>query len=45
MDDETAVFAEPVAAACRIFEQMTVEARARVKLWATAAWAWSWRRC
>jgi alcohol dehydrogenase len=30
MDDETAVFAEPVAAACRIFEQMTVDPRARV---------------
>ncbi len=32
MDDETAVFAEPVAAACRIFEQMTVEPRARVAI-------------
>ena len=30
MDDETAVFAEPVAAACRIFEQMAVDERARV---------------
>ena len=30
MDDETAVFAEPVAAACRIFEQMTVDPSARV---------------
>jgi threonine dehydrogenase-like Zn-dependent dehydrogenase len=30
MDDETAVFAEPVAAACRIFEQMTVEASDRI---------------
>ena len=30
MDDETAVFAEPVAAACRIFEQMAVDKRARV---------------
>jgi threonine dehydrogenase-like Zn-dependent dehydrogenase len=30
MDDETAVFAEPVAAACRIFEQMAVDPRARV---------------
>ena len=30
MDDETAVFAEPVAAACRIFEQMTVDPHARV---------------
>jgi len=32
MDDETAVFAEPVAAACRIFEQMTVDSRARVAI-------------
>jgi threonine dehydrogenase-like Zn-dependent dehydrogenase len=30
MDDETAVFVEPTAAACRIFEQMTVDSRARV---------------
>ena len=30
MDDETAVFAEPVAAACRIFEQMTIAPEARV---------------
>ncbi len=30
MDDETAVFAEPVAAACRIFEQMTVDPSASV---------------
>ena len=30
MDDETAVFVEPVAAACRIFEQMTVDEHARV---------------
>jgi threonine dehydrogenase-like Zn-dependent dehydrogenase len=30
MDDETAVFAEPVAAACRIFEQMAVDDRAHV---------------
>ena len=30
MDDETAVFAEPVAAACRIFEQMTRRLGARV---------------
>ena len=32
MDDETAVFAEPVAAACRIFEQMTVAPMARVAI-------------
>jgi threonine dehydrogenase-like Zn-dependent dehydrogenase len=32
MDDDTAVFAEPVAAACRIFEQMTVDSRARVAI-------------
>ena len=32
MDDETAVFAEPVAAACRIFEQMTVDPQARVAI-------------
>ena len=30
MDDETAVFVEPVAAACRIFEQMAIDDRARV---------------
>ena len=30
MDDETAVFAEPVAAACRIFEQMAVAPGASV---------------
>jgi threonine dehydrogenase-like Zn-dependent dehydrogenase len=30
MDDETAVFVEPVAAACRIFEQMAVDSGARV---------------
>ena len=30
MDDDTAVFAEPVAAACRIFEQMTIAPEARV---------------
>jgi threonine dehydrogenase-like Zn-dependent dehydrogenase len=30
MDDDTAVFAEPVAASCRIFEQMRVDDRARV---------------
>ncbi len=32
MDDDTAVFAEPVAAACRIFEQMRVDARAHVAI-------------
>ncbi len=32
MDDETAVFTEPVAAACRIFEQMAVDDRARVAI-------------
>jgi len=32
MDDETAVFAEPVAAACRIFEQMAVAPDARVAI-------------
>jgi threonine dehydrogenase-like Zn-dependent dehydrogenase len=32
MDDETAVFVEPVAAACRIFEQMTVDPQARVAI-------------
>ena len=32
IDDETAVFVEPVAAACRIFEQMGVERRARVAI-------------
>ena len=32
MDDETAVFVEPVAAACRIFEQMTVDRAARVAI-------------
>jgi threonine dehydrogenase-like Zn-dependent dehydrogenase len=32
MDDETAVFAEPVAAACRIFEQIAVDTRARVAI-------------
>ena len=32
MDDETAVFAEPVAAACRIFKQMTVDPEARVAI-------------
>jgi alcohol dehydrogenase len=32
MEDETAVFAEPVAAACRIFEQMRVDGRARVAI-------------
>lgn len=30
MDDETAVFVEPTAAACRILEQMTIDDRARV---------------
>ena len=30
VDDDTAVFAEPVAAACRIFEQMTIAPEARV---------------
>jgi threonine dehydrogenase-like Zn-dependent dehydrogenase len=30
IDDETAVFVEPVAAACRIFEQMSIDDRARV---------------
>jgi alcohol dehydrogenase len=30
VDDDTAVFVEPVAAACRIFEQMRVDDRARV---------------
>jgi threonine dehydrogenase-like Zn-dependent dehydrogenase len=30
MDDETAVFVEPTAAACRILEQMTVDIGARV---------------
>ena len=30
MDDETAVFVEPVAAACRIFEQIRIEPRERV---------------
>ena len=30
VDDDTAVFAEPVAAACRIFEQMTIAPDARV---------------
>jgi alcohol dehydrogenase len=30
IDDETAVFVEPTAAACRIFEQMTIDDRARV---------------
>ena len=32
MDDDTAVFTEPVAAACRILEQMTVDPRARVAI-------------
>ena len=32
MDDDTAVFAEPVAAACRIFEQMSVARDARVAI-------------
>jgi alcohol dehydrogenase len=32
MDDETAVFVEPVAAACRIFEQMAVAPHARVAI-------------
>jgi threonine dehydrogenase-like Zn-dependent dehydrogenase len=30
VDDETAVFVEPVAAACRIFEQMSIDDLARV---------------
>jgi threonine dehydrogenase-like Zn-dependent dehydrogenase len=30
VDDVTAVFAEPVAAACRIFEQLAIDDRARV---------------
>jgi threonine dehydrogenase-like Zn-dependent dehydrogenase len=30
LDDESAVFVEPVAAACRIFEQMPVDAASRV---------------
>jgi threonine dehydrogenase-like Zn-dependent dehydrogenase len=30
MDDETAVFVEPTAAACRILEQVTIDAGARV---------------
>lgn len=30
IDDESAVFVEPVAAACRIFEQMSIDDRARV---------------
>jgi len=30
IDDETAVFVEPVAAACRIFEQLTVDSGGRV---------------
>jgi len=32
IDDDTAVFAEPVAAACRIFEQMSVAPDARVAI-------------
>ena len=32
MDDDTAAFAEPVAAACRIFEQMRVDSGARVAI-------------
>ena len=32
VDDDTAVFAEPVAAACRIFEQMTIAPEARVAI-------------
>ena len=30
LDDETAVFVEPTAAACRLFEQMSIDAGARV---------------
>ena len=45
MDDDTAVFAEPVAAACRIFEQMRVDPARAWRSWATAGWACSWRRC
>ncbi len=46
LDDETAVFVEPTAAACRVIEQVEIGGRTRVgSRWGRDGLACSWRKC